>query len=138
MFQRKRDELFKDIPHVFGIIDDILIVGFDTDYRDHDVSVEKELQRCRKANLKLNKEKCLFKQTCISFLREVILRHGMSLDLAKDKVLTDMLPTKTKRELQKFLGIVNYSSNFSQITAEVCEPLRRLISVNSTWMRYKS
>ena len=29
MFQRKIDELFQGLPNVFGIADDILIVGFD-------------------------------------------------------------------------------------------------------------
>ena len=31
MLQRKIDELFSDIPNVFGIADDILITGFDAD-----------------------------------------------------------------------------------------------------------
>ena len=61
MFQRKREELFSDIRNVFGITDDIIIVGFDADGRDHDVGLEQVLQRCRKANLKLNIEKCLFR-----------------------------------------------------------------------------
>ena len=36
MFQRKIDELFIGIPNVFGIADDILIVGFDEQGKDHD------------------------------------------------------------------------------------------------------
>ena len=41
-----------------------------------------------------------------------------------------MLAPKTKRELQSFLGIVHYLSKFSSMAAEVCEPFRRLTSVN--------
>ena len=40
MFQKKMDKLFNDIPNVCGIIDDILIAGFDADNRDHDVRLE--------------------------------------------------------------------------------------------------
>ena len=29
MFQRKIDEIFKDLPNVFGIADDILAVGYE-------------------------------------------------------------------------------------------------------------
>ena len=29
MFQRKIDKSFKDLPNVFGIADDILVVGYD-------------------------------------------------------------------------------------------------------------
>ena len=36
MFQRKIDEIFKDLPNVFGIADDILVVRYDIDGKDHD------------------------------------------------------------------------------------------------------
>ena len=36
MFQRKIDEIFRDLPHVFGIADDILVVGNDIDGKDQD------------------------------------------------------------------------------------------------------
>ena len=50
----------------------------------------------------------------------------------------DMLSTKTKRELQSFLGIVNYLSKFSPTTTEICEPLKRLNSVIAAWTWYRS
>ena len=31
MFQRKVDEIFKDLPNVFGIANSIFVVGYDTD-----------------------------------------------------------------------------------------------------------
>ena len=64
----------------------------------------------------------------------MILRHGVSPDLVMVKALTDMLPPKTKEELQSLLGIVNYLSKFSPMTAEICKPPRRMTSVNVTWM----
>ena len=36
MFQQKIDEIFKYIPNVFGIADDILVVGYDSNGKDHD------------------------------------------------------------------------------------------------------
>ena len=36
MFQQMIDEIFKYVPNVFGIEDDILIIGYDADGRDHD------------------------------------------------------------------------------------------------------
>ena len=36
MFQKQINELFSDIPKVFGIADDILVVGFSEDIRDND------------------------------------------------------------------------------------------------------
>ena len=61
MFQRKIDEIFKDMPNVFGIADDILVVGYEADGRDHDETVQRVLQRYRQVNL--NKDKCHFRCT---------------------------------------------------------------------------
>ena len=35
MFQQKIDDILKDLLNVFGITDDILIVGYDVDGKDH-------------------------------------------------------------------------------------------------------
>ena len=43
MFQWKIDEIFKDLPNVFGITDDILIVGYDNDDKNHDNTLWKVL-----------------------------------------------------------------------------------------------
>ena len=40
---------------------------------------------------------------------------------------------KNKRELQAFLGIINYLGKFSPGTAEVCEPLQKLTSSKMMW-----
>ena len=64
---------------------------------------------------------------------KVISRHKGDPDPAEVKALMDMAPPKTKRELQPFLGIINYLSKFSPMTAEICELLRRLTSVNAAW-----
>ena len=72
MFQQKIDEIFHDMPNIFGIADEILVVGYDDDGRDHDEMVQMVLQRCREVNLQLNKDKCCFRCTSILFFVEVI------------------------------------------------------------------
>ena len=56
IFQRKIDKLIHGLPIVFGIVNAILIASFDHLGRDHDETVDKILQSCRKAYLELNKE----------------------------------------------------------------------------------
>ena len=36
MFQRKIDKIFKELPNVFGIACVILVVGYETNGKDHD------------------------------------------------------------------------------------------------------
>ena len=133
MFQHKIDELFSDMPNVFSIMDDILVIGYDDDGADHDTLVHKVLQRCEEVNLKLNKEKCHFRCTSTPFFREVILRRGVQPDPQKIKALIDILAPNNKKELQAFLGIINYLGKFSPGAADVCDPLHSLTSSKVTW-----
>ena len=98
MFHKKTDEVFSSMLNVFGIADDILIVGFDKYARDHDDVLEKVLQIYRQLNLKLNKDKSLFRYTSILF-GKVMSQQGVSPDQSKIQALADMLPPKIKKEL---------------------------------------
>ena len=60
-------EIFKDLPNVFGIANDILVAGYEADGKDHDKTVWRVLQRCRQVNLKLDKDKCHFRCTSVPF-----------------------------------------------------------------------
>ena len=124
MFQHKINEIFNDMPNVFGIADDILVIGYDEDGTYHDEAVYNMLRQCKEVNLKLNKDKCHFRCTSIPFFGKVMLRKGVQPDPQKIKALTDMLAPKNKRQLQTFLGIINYLGKCSPGTAEVCKPLK--------------
>ena len=80
MFQQKIDEIFKKLPNVFGIADDILVVGYDSDSKDHDKMLWQVLQICRNVNLKLNKDKCHFRCTSVPFFGEMNSWHGVQPD----------------------------------------------------------
>ena len=80
MFQCKTDEIFSDMPNVFGIADNILVIGYDENGADHDAAVHKVLQQCEEVNLKLNKEIYNFRCTSILFFGEVISRKGVQPD----------------------------------------------------------
>ena len=68
---------------LFYITDDILIVGFDEWTKDHDETLEKVLEICVQANLKLNKDKCLFRCISIPFLGGIISEQNVSPDPRK-------------------------------------------------------
>ena len=57
MFQRKIDETFKELPGVFGIADDNLIVGYDRYGTGKNKTLCRVLHRCRKENLKVNRQR---------------------------------------------------------------------------------
>ena len=109
MFQRKIEEIFKDLTNVFGIADDNLVVGYDRDGKDHSDTLQRVLQRCRQVNLILQKDKCHFRCTQVSFCGKIISRNGVKPDQWKLKAMTEILPPKNKKELHAFLGITKLS-----------------------------
>ena len=123
----------QDIQNVFRIADDILVVVYDTDGKDHDETLKQVLQICRQVSLKLNKDKSCFRFTSVPFFGEVIFRHGVQPNPQKLKALTDMQPPKTKKELQAFLSIINYLGKFYPNMVEVCESLRKLTPAKTEW-----
>ena len=103
------------MPNIFGIVDNILVIGYDNDGTDHYATGHKVLQRCEDVNLKLNKEKCHFRCPSIPFFGEVILKRGVQRDPQKSKALMDMPQPNNKKDLQVVLGIINYLGNFLQV-----------------------
>ena len=85
MFQCKIDEFFSDMPNMFGIMDDILVIGYDKDGVDHDAAVHKVLQQCEEVNLKLNKEKYDLRYMSIPFFGQVISRERVQQDPQKTR-----------------------------------------------------
>ena len=43
---KKNYKIFKELPNVFSIADDILIVGYDDNGRDHNRTLRKVVQIC--------------------------------------------------------------------------------------------
>ena len=69
--------------------------------------------------------KCHFRYTSIFFFGEVISWHGVQPDPQKLKALTEMPPAKVKRDLQAFLGMINYLGKHSPNRADVCKAQER-------------
>ena len=109
-----------------------------TDRTDHKEAAYKVLKCCQDVNLKLNKDKCHFRCTSIPFFGEVMSREGVQPDPQKIRPLTQMPVPKNKKELQAFLGIINYLSKFSPDTSVVCKPLRKLPLSKTTWTWHAS
>ena len=133
VFYNKNDELLSGMLKVFHIPNDILIAGFDELAKDHDGTLEKTPWVCRQVNLKLNRDKWLFRWTSIPFFGEIMSWPGVSPGSRQVQVFIHMPPPKTKKGLQSFLGILNYLSKFWPMPEEVCEPLQKLTSGKTKW-----
>ena len=84
-----------------GIADDILIVGYDSNGADHDITLQ-GTTNIRKEGLKLNIGKCYFRCTTGPFFGEIISWQGMRSGLRKLRALTSMQPPSHRRNSMHF------------------------------------
>ena len=130
VFQRKLDTIFGNLSQVACIADDIIIVGYKADHSDHDTAFTSLLQTARENNVKLNFEKLQYKQTQVDFFGETYTTDGRKPSSDKVQAITNMPQPANKKELQSFIGMVNYLSKFTPRLSELAECLHDLIRIN--------
>ena len=81
-FQQRLHQALEKIPGVFIIADDILVAGCGETAaeaeKDHDMKMTQLLERCREKNIKLNKEKLLWKRSKVSYMGHLITATSRS------------------------------------------------------------
>ena len=70
IFQKRMNQNFGDLPGVETDIDDILVWGSSNE--EHNRRLEAVLQRCLKIGLTLNREKCKFGVSEVTYLGHTI------------------------------------------------------------------
>ena len=130
VFQRKLDTIFGNLSQVACIADDIIVVGYKADHSDHDTAFTRLLQTARENNVKLNFEKLQYKQTQVDFFGETYTTDGCKPSSYKVRAITDMPQPANKKELQLFIGMVNYLGKFTPRLSELAECLQDLIRIN--------
>ena len=126
VFQHKLDQCFGMIKQVIVIADDIMIVGKQQNHRDHDVALTTLLETGRKCNVRLNFDKLPYKKMEVDFFGETYTTSGYKPAQSKVSAITGMPAPTCKKQVQSFIGMVNYLSKFSVRLSELAEPIREL------------
>ena len=131
LFQREMEKLLVGLPNVFAFLDDVLISGQD----DAELlkMVEEVLRRFREAGVKVREDKCEFFVPSVEYLGHVISKEGVRPTRSKVDAIIGAPPPKNVKELQSFLGMVNYYSRFLPGRAHVLSPLFCLLKKNARW-----
>ena len=126
VFQRKLDQHFGQIDQVIVIADDIMVVGNQSNHRDHDIALTNLLATARKSNIRLNYDKLAYKKTEVEFFGETYTTDGRKPAQSKVTAIVEMPPPTSKKQVQSFIGMINYLSKFSARLSELAEPIREL------------
>ena len=93
----------------------------------------KLLETTKKNNMKLNFDKIQYKQKEVEFFGETYTTQGCKPSDTKVKAITEMPKPANLKELQTFLGKVQYLSKFSPRIAEIAEPLWDLMKKHAPY-----
>ena len=93
-----------------AFIDDV-IIRIESE-EGHDELVVEVIKRLEKNNLYMKLEKCKQKVREVGYLEVVIGADGIQIEEEKVKGVLEWLTPKCVKDVQKFLGLVNYYCQF--------------------------
>lgn len=129
-FQRMVDLVFKDLINksLVAYIDDLNC--FSKTHDEHLKDLEKLFICVRKANLKLNIDKCYFFKKKLNFLGYIITAEGLETDPGKIEKIKDFPMPTTVTQIKSFIGIASYYRRFIKDFAAIARPLHNLTKKN--------
>lgn len=125
-FQRFINEVFFDFDFTFVYVDDILIAS--KNENEHLKHLDKVFERLSNYGLNIKPSKCVFGVREIEFLSYKISADGIQPSPIRVDVITNYeLPT-TVKQLQKFLGMINYYHRYIKMLANFLSPLHDILN----------
>ena len=131
IFQEKMDLILMNCEGTVSIADDIIVFGENEE--DHDRNLHRLMLRAREFGLVFNPDKCHIKVPEIMFFGMTYSKHGVAPDTKKVKEIRDMPSPKSVKELQQFLGMVQYLAPFIPHLSEKTAILRDLTKADVLW-----
>ncbi|XP_024891589.1 uncharacterized protein K02A2.6-like [Temnothorax curvispinosus] len=120
-FQRQMEQIFAGLPGISVFLDDIIITGKTLEETVQRTS--QVLDKLSECGLKLKKEKCELLVRKIRYLGVEIDEHGVHAPQERVDAIDKAPAPTTKRELQAFLGMLNYYAKFIKNRATKLYPL---------------
>ena len=101
---------------------------------DHDSRLDIVFKKLSSAKIILNKEKCSFRQSEISFLGQIIGANGVRADPQKVQAIIDLPQPQDVSEMRRVFGMVNQLGKFIPDLTTVTDPLRALLKDKAAWL----
>lgn len=131
VFQETMDKVLAGLQGVGCILDDLLITGKDD--AEHLQNLEATLQRLQQFGIKLRREKCALMQPSVEYFAFKVDASGIQPSVAKVEAISKVSVPQNVKELQSFLGLVNYYRKFIPEMSSISQPLNRLLEKGVKW-----
>jgi hypothetical protein len=120
-----QDQIFKDLPCTFVYLDDQR--GASRDMEQHMADLRAVFQRLADNSLAINLEKCEFAVPELDFLGHRLSAAGVTPLVNSLQVMYDFPRPHTIKDLQQFLGMVNFYQRFLPTITQILTPLTNLL-----------
>ena len=125
-FSRAMDLILRGLNWevVLAFLDDVVVLG--KSFEDHMNNLRDVLRRFRSFRLKLKPRKCELFRRQVEFLGRMVGEDKVSLKPEHVQAVRDWPEPRTTKQVEKFLGLVNYHRVFIKDYASVAVPLYRI------------
>lgn len=120
-FQRRMDRLLVGLDFIFVYLDDVIIGS--RSLAEHYQHLRLLFQRLQAAGLVINREKCVFGASEVEFLGHHVSAAGTTPIASRVAAIQDHPQPTTVKELQGFLGVINFYRRFVPAAARILKPL---------------
>ncbi|EED18391.1 retrotransposon polyprotein, putative [Talaromyces stipitatus ATCC 10500] len=126
-FQRYINNVISPYLHDFTIayLDDILI--FSNSMEEHVKHVKLVLEQLKTAKLQVKLKKCEFHVQETDFLGHRITQEGIQIEKEKVQAIKDWPQPRNLKELQSFIGLINYYRRYIENYAKIMTPMFKLL-----------
>ena len=131
VYQNTMNEVLSDLIGncIMVYIDDVII--YSKNLEDHWRHLEMVFERLNKAGMRLKPSKCHFLKKEVLYLGHIITTEGSYPDPEKVKVIYQLEPPKTVREVRAFLGMTGFYRRYIKQFSEIARPLTQLTKKNT-------
>ena len=120
-FQRMMDSVLAELSFCFCYLDDVLVAS--PDHSSHQQHLNTVLQRLQQHGLVLNAEKCQLGVSELDYLGHHVSATGIRPIVSRVEVIEKFPKPRTVRQMQTFLGMINFYRRFLPGAARVLKPL---------------
>lgn len=125
-FQRFVDEVLLGLEFCYGYLDDILV--FSGTPEAHQNHLRQLFERLKQYGILINTSKCNFGQLSVKFLGYQVSAAGTRPLETKVEAIQNLPAPKTVKELQRFLGMLNFYRRFIPNAAQIQAPLTNIFA----------
>ena len=129
IFQYTLQQQLQGLSGVQNIADDIIVYGKTRE--EHDINLDKCLQRLFDRGFRLNQSKCSFLTRTLKFFGQIFSASVTQPDPIRVKDLQDAPKPTNVHAVRSLLGMANYSSKYIANLSTITAPLRELTKQNA-------